>query len=131
MHTGERTFELAASDYRSRLQWLSALQLAVAHSGEGGYQRMLAARRRQQRDAERMRAKEETLRRNSQLVDMQVRPLKQNENYKNIFLPFLKLFFFFLSQLIYCEFRIKIIQIQIVNTYLSFLIIYFLNKHGC
>lgn len=52
---------------RNRLQWLSALQLAVSQSGGSlGYQRQLAARRRIQREAE----CEEKRRRSSLIHDM-------------------------------------------------------------
>lgn len=44
------TFELSASDHMSRQQWVSALRLAVEHSGNlAGYQRALSVKRRQQR----------------------------------------------------------------------------------
>lgn len=34
LHTSERTFELGTTDHMSRLQWISALQLASEHSGK-------------------------------------------------------------------------------------------------
>ncbi|XP_069688994.1 differentially expressed in FDCP 6 homolog isoform X3 [Periplaneta americana] len=72
LHTGERTFELAALDHCSRLQWLSALQTAVSHSSGTGYQRLLARRRQQQRDvAETNRRSEEIRRHSSHLLDME------------------------------------------------------------
>ena len=72
LHTGERNFELAALDHRSRLQWLSALQTAIAHSSGTGYQRLQARRRRQQRDvAETTRRSEEIRRHSSHLLDME------------------------------------------------------------
>lgn len=50
LHTPERTFELGTTDHMSRLQWISALQLAVNHcGGSQSYQRLQAARRRLQR----------------------------------------------------------------------------------
>ncbi|CAH0390572.1 unnamed protein product [Bemisia tabaci] len=67
LHTPERTFEFATYDHRSRLQWLSALQLAISHSGDTqGYQRMLAAKRRRQREID----LEEKKRRSSLFHDM-------------------------------------------------------------
>ncbi|XP_054273736.1 differentially expressed in FDCP 6 homolog [Macrosteles quadrilineatus] len=67
LHTRERCFELGAYDHRTRLQWLSALQLAISQSGGSqGYQRQLAARRRRQREAE----VEEKRRRSSLIQDM-------------------------------------------------------------
>lgn len=67
LHTNERCFELAAYDHRSRLQWLSAFQLAISQSGSSlGYQRQLAARRRIQREAD----YEEQRRRTSIIQDM-------------------------------------------------------------
>ncbi|KAG5900190.1 hypothetical protein JTB14_035334 [Gonioctena quinquepunctata] len=50
LHTSERTFELGTSDHMSRLQWISALQLAADHSdGFQSFQRLQAAKRRLQR----------------------------------------------------------------------------------
>lgn len=50
LQTPERSFELAATDHMTRLQWVSALQLAVEYSGgTQSYQRLQAERRRQQR----------------------------------------------------------------------------------
>ncbi|PSN46675.1 hypothetical protein C0J52_06380 [Blattella germanica] len=64
--------KLAALDHRSRLQWLSALQTAIAHSTGTGYQRLQARRRRQQRDvAETNRRSEEIRRHSSHLLDME------------------------------------------------------------
>lgn len=67
IHTNERTYEIATYDHRSRLQWISALKLAIVHSGDRhGYQRMLAARRRKLREAECL----ERRRRSSVMHDM-------------------------------------------------------------
>lgn len=50
LHTPERNFELGTTDHMTRLQWISALQLAVNHcGGSQTYQRLQAARRRLQR----------------------------------------------------------------------------------
>lgn len=50
LQTPERTFELGASDHMTRLQWISALQLAADHSATyQTYQRMQASKRRLQR----------------------------------------------------------------------------------
>ncbi|CAG9763114.1 unnamed protein product [Ceutorhynchus assimilis] len=50
LHGTERNFELGASDHMTRLQWMSALQLAADHSGsQQTYQRLQAAKRRLQR----------------------------------------------------------------------------------
>ncbi|XP_050302458.1 switch-associated protein 70-like [Anthonomus grandis grandis] len=47
LHTPERNFELGAPDHMTRLQWISALQLAADHSGaQQTYQRLQAAKRR-------------------------------------------------------------------------------------
>lgn len=47
LHTSERSFELGTTDHMSRLQWISALQLAVEYSGSNqSYQRLQAAKRR-------------------------------------------------------------------------------------
>lgn len=67
LSTGERHYELAAQDHRSRLQWIAALQLAITYSmGKDGYQRDLAARRRKRRDIEYRRKQEEELIRSMQ-----------------------------------------------------------------
>lgn len=50
LHTPERTFELETTNHMSRLQWLSALQSAVDHSGGSqSFQRIQATKRRLQR----------------------------------------------------------------------------------
>nr|CAD7394255.1 unnamed protein product [Timema cristinae] len=76
LNTNDRSFELAAPDHRrvqSRLQWLSALQTAISHSGgSNGYQRGQVLRRRQQRVAELSRIIEENRRRSSQIQDMEL-----------------------------------------------------------
>nr|CAD7194196.1 unnamed protein product [Timema douglasi] len=76
LNTNDRSFELAAPDHRrvqSRLQWLSALQIAISHSGgSNGYQRGQVLRRRQQRVAELSRITEENRRRSSQIQDMEL-----------------------------------------------------------
>ncbi|XP_060866011.1 switch-associated protein 70-like [Metopolophium dirhodum] len=69
LHTTERTFELATKDHRSRLQWLSALKLAISYSaGTEGYQRTLLRRRQKRRKAE----LQEKHRRSSIIHDMDV-----------------------------------------------------------
>lgn len=66
--SGERHFELAARDHRSRLQWIAALQLAITYSmGKDGYQRDLAARRRKRREIEHKRKQEEDWLRSKQM----------------------------------------------------------------
>ncbi|XP_058803327.1 switch-associated protein 70-like [Phymastichus coffea] len=55
-----RYIELVAEDHRGRLQWLSALQIAIQHSSEKlSYQRSLANQRRSMRQASKQQ-KEET-----------------------------------------------------------------------
>lgn len=50
LYTPDRTYELQTSDHISRLQWISALQLAAEYSGGNQtYQRLQAAKRRLQR----------------------------------------------------------------------------------
>lgn len=71
--TSERTFDLEASNHMTRLQWLSALQLAIEHSGSHqSYQRAQASKRRLQRQGrlqEMLRAKAQLqLERNARLV---------------------------------------------------------------
>lgn len=73
LHTGDRTYEFAAYDHRSRLQWISSLHLAIAQSGcREGYQRTQVARRRAQREADALRLSEENKRRTSQILDMEL-----------------------------------------------------------
>ncbi|XP_017785012.1 PREDICTED: switch-associated protein 70-like [Nicrophorus vespilloides] len=61
LHTSERNFELGTADHMTRLQWISALQTAIEHSGGNqSYQRLQAAKRRLQRQGrlqEMLRAK--------------------------------------------------------------------------
>ena len=61
LQTSERTFELGTTDHMSRLQWISALQLAIDYSGGfQSYQRLQASKRRLQRQGrlqEMLRAK--------------------------------------------------------------------------
>lgn len=61
----DRTYELGAQDHKTRLQWISALQLAITYStGREGFQRDTVNRRKQQRDLEqKKRQEEEKLRR--------------------------------------------------------------------
>uniref|UniRef100_A0A8D8X710 Switch-associated protein 70 n=1 Tax=Cacopsylla melanoneura TaxID=428564 RepID=A0A8D8X710_9HEMI len=69
IHTKERTYEIATYDHRSRLQWITALKLAISHSGDRhGYQRMLAAKRRKLRELE----CQEKRRRSSVIHDMDI-----------------------------------------------------------
>ncbi|XP_014254262.1 switch-associated protein 70-like [Cimex lectularius] len=70
IHTSEnRTIELAPRDHRSRLQWVSALQIAISQSGGShGYQRTLAARRKKQREID----EAENKRKSSLIHDMGV-----------------------------------------------------------
>lgn len=50
LQTPERTFELGTTDHMTRLQWISALQLATDHSAtHQSYQRLQASKRRLQR----------------------------------------------------------------------------------
>ncbi|XP_074037889.1 switch-associated protein 70 isoform X2 [Leptinotarsa decemlineata] len=50
LNTSERTLELGTSNHMTRLQWISALQLASDHSGGfQSFQRLQAAKRRLQR----------------------------------------------------------------------------------
>lgn len=61
-NAGDRSFELAAHDHRTRMQWLASLQLAITYStGTMGFQRDLADRRRQQREANRQRRQHDEL----------------------------------------------------------------------
>ncbi|XP_066998355.1 differentially expressed in FDCP 6 homolog isoform X2 [Anabrus simplex] len=72
LNTKDRSIELAALDHKSRLQWTSALQTAISHSGtKEGYQRMQAARRRHAREVEMTRLSEENRRRNSRILDIE------------------------------------------------------------
>lgn len=59
LSTGDRNFEFATMDHRSRLQWIAALQLAITYSmGKDGYQRDLLVRRRKKREFESCRKRE-------------------------------------------------------------------------
>lgn len=62
LSAGERTFELAAQNHKSRLQWITALQLGITYSmGKEGYQRELVARRRRKRDAAYLQKQQEEM----------------------------------------------------------------------
>ncbi|KAI5697385.1 hypothetical protein M8J75_009523 [Diaphorina citri] len=77
IHTNERTYEFATYDHRSRLQWISALKLAIVHSGDRhGYQRMLASKRRKHRELECL----ERRRRSSVIHDMDVQLRAEKES---------------------------------------------------
>lgn len=61
-----------AFENRTKLQWISAIQLAINNSGgRESYQRIQAARRRAQRDAGTLKIKEEALRRTSQKKEIE------------------------------------------------------------
>ncbi|CAD7087954.1 unnamed protein product [Hermetia illucens] len=64
LSSGERSFEFATHDHRTRMQWIAALQLAITYSsGKEGFQRDLISQRRKKREADRKRRKiEEKLR---------------------------------------------------------------------
>ncbi|XP_058458039.1 differentially expressed in FDCP 6-like [Malaya genurostris] len=58
--SGDRTYELGAQDHRTRLQWISALQLAITYStGREGFQRDTVNRRKQQRELDLRKQQEE------------------------------------------------------------------------
>ncbi|XP_058830496.1 differentially expressed in FDCP 6-like isoform X2 [Topomyia yanbarensis] len=58
--SGDRTYELGAQDHRTRLQWISALQLAITYStGREGFQRDTVNRRKQQRELDLRKRQEE------------------------------------------------------------------------
>lgn len=68
----DRTFELATLDHRSRMQWISALQLAITYStGKEGFQRDIASRRKIQREIETKRRKEEEKLRSSHIKQVE------------------------------------------------------------
>lgn len=72
LHVGDRAFEMAASDHRTRMQWISSLQLAITYSaGKEGFQRDLVARRRQQREANRQKEMHEQLVRTAHMQEAQ------------------------------------------------------------
>lgn len=72
LSAGERTFELAAQDHKSRLQWITALQLAITYSmGKEGYQRELVARRRRKRDSVHLKKQQEELVRSKHLDEVE------------------------------------------------------------
>lgn len=50
---GDRNYELATSDHKSRMQWIRALQLGITYStGKDGFQRDLTGRRKHARELE-------------------------------------------------------------------------------
>lgn len=69
---GERSFEMATTDHRTRMQWIASLQLAITYSaGKEGFQRDLAARRRQQREAHQQKRMHDELVRNTHMQEAQ------------------------------------------------------------
>ena len=59
--------------FRTRLQWISALHLAITQSGcRDSYQRMLAGRRRAQREISSQRESEENMRKTRQILDIEL-----------------------------------------------------------
>lgn len=69
---GDRTFELATTDHRTRMQWIASFQLAITYSaGKEGFQRDLAARRRQQREANHQKRMHEERVRNTHMQEAQ------------------------------------------------------------
>lgn len=69
---GDRSFEMATNDHRTRMQWIASLQLAITYSaGKEGFQRDLAARRRQQREANQQKRMHEELVRNTHMQEAQ------------------------------------------------------------
>lgn len=72
LSAGERSFELAAQDHKSRLQWITSLQLAITYSmGKEGYQRELVARRRRKRDSVHQQRQQEELIRSKHLDEVE------------------------------------------------------------
>lgn len=70
--SGDRNYELAASDHRSRMQWIASLQLAITYSaGREGFQRDSTARRRQQREANKQKRQHEELVRSTHIQEAQ------------------------------------------------------------
>lgn len=60
LKSGERNFEFATRDHKSRIQWITALQLAITYSaGEEGFQRDLIMRRKKKREYEQKMRKDE------------------------------------------------------------------------
>lgn len=69
---GDRSFEMATTDHRTRMQWIASLQLAITYSaGKEGFQRDLAARRRQQREENKQKQMHEELVRNTHMQEAQ------------------------------------------------------------
>lgn len=60
LKSGERNVEFATRDHKSRIQWITALQLAITYSaGEKGFQRDLIIRRKKKREYEQKMKNEE------------------------------------------------------------------------
>lgn len=69
---GDRQFEMASADQRTRMQWIASLQLAITYSaGKEGFQRDLAARRRKQREANRQKRMHDDLVRTTHMQEAQ------------------------------------------------------------
>lgn len=60
LKSGERNVEFASRDHKSRIQWITALQLAITYStGEKGFQRDVINRRKKKREYEQKMKRDE------------------------------------------------------------------------
>lgn len=72
LSSGDRSFELATLDHRTRMQWIAALQLAITYStGREGFQRDIVAQRRKKREIEQKHRKDEETIRYSHLKEVE------------------------------------------------------------
>lgn len=70
--TDDKVVELSASDYKSKLQWMSAIQTAAQHSyTHRSYQRYLATKRKNERQASQARRQDEERRRLQHLAQLE------------------------------------------------------------
>ncbi|XP_077510771.1 switch-associated protein 70-like [Amblyomma americanum] len=70
--TDEKVVELAASDYKSKLQWMSAIQTAAQHSYTArSYQRHLATKRRNERQMSQARKQDDERQRLQHLAQLE------------------------------------------------------------
>lgn len=75
----DKTFEMIATDHKTKLQWILAIQTAIEHSGlKESYQKRQAIRRKAEREAVVQRRKDEAqqLIRQQQLLDKQQEELE-------------------------------------------------------
>lgn len=83
--TDDKVVELSALDYKSKLQWISAIQTAAQHSyTHRSYQRYLAGKRRNERQAALARRQEEEKQKLQHLKQLEVEKAARKQAEENL-----------------------------------------------